>query len=340
MASQAQGKAIDSHAEQQGLVVEAGESPGSLANRHRLLMEFRFGDPSPGREGGVINVPLPAIGAGASSERWWYPGGVEHDDSGFVRKSLSQDFLVLTVEVPHEDCRDVRSATREAYAQLLQSLAERPGFGFVRMWNYLGAINDGDADDERYRQFSIGRAEAFQASGIDDAGSPVGTGIGTPEGTGLIVTGLASRGRFVAVENPLQVSAFNYPRQYGPRSPKFSRSGILPTCDGALFLISGTAAVVGHESAHPFETAEQLEATLQNLDSLVEAASKHGDGALRWGLDGESCLRVYLRRPEDLEIVRDVLTGARGIPESRLVFLQGDICRRELMIEIEACVVV
>ena len=88
-------------------------------------------------------------------------------------------------------------------------------------------INAGPGDRERYRQFSVGRAESFEASGLADVQSPPGTAIGGPQGSPFTVVLLASRHPCQLVENPRQMSAFEYPADYGPRSPKFSRGGVL-----------------------------------------------------------------------------------------------------------------
>lgn len=322
------------------LIIDAGARCESPSDEHSLLLEFRFGCPASACEFPAVHIPLPSMGVEERAERWWYPGPVVIDALGPVSRAMCEEFLVLAAKLAPEDCEDVRSATRQAYGLILDALAESPAYSLVRMWNYLGGINEGQKDLERYRQFSIGRADAFRDGGIRDEDTPVGTGIGTPEGTGLTIVGLASRRNFLPVENPLQVSAFSYPRQYGPSSPKFSRSGILPTRDGALFLISGTAAVVGHESASPYQTAPQVKATLKNLSALAQAASERNSGSGNWALDQRSCVRVYLRDAADHEMVREALAKALAVPDSQVVYLQGDICRRELMIEIEACLVI
>jgi hypothetical protein len=322
------------------LIIDAGARCEPPSGAHSLLLEFGFGCPAPTGKFPAVHIPLPLMGAEERAERWWYPGCVVIDAPGPVSRATCDDFQVLAAKVAPEDCEDVRSATRQAYGLILDALAEDSAYGLVRMWNYLGGINDGNNDMERYRQFSIGRAEAFQDGRIQDGVTPVGTGIGTPEGSGLTIVGLASRRKFLPIENPLQVSAFNYPQQYGPSSPKFSRSGILSIPGGVLFLISGTAAVVGHESASPYQTAPQVKATLKNLSALAQAASERNGGSGNWALDQRSCVRVYLRNVSDHEMVRESLSEALAVPDSQVIYLQGDICRRELMIEIEACVVI
>ena len=292
------------------LRVETGIEPNPPSDEHQLLMSFRFaGDTSPVAESD-IEIPMRKLGNASGCERWWYRGAVEHTISGELKISNCAEYLALSVCIPHEECTDVRATTQRAYQLLFEALEQRPGFEFVRIWNFIGDINEGAEDDERYRQFSVGRAEAFAARGIIDESTPAGTAVGTPRGTGLQIIGLASARQLDPVENPQQTSAFNYPRQYGPKSPKFSRSGVVTAPCSLLFFVSGTAAVVGHESAFPFQTAPQVEITVRNFGSLTAAvAARYATSADKL-LDASSHLRIYLRDASDYERVRAAIRSA------------------------------
>ena len=52
-------------------------------------------------------------------------------------------------------------------------------------------------------------------------------------------------------------------------------------------------------------------------------------------LNDESVLRVYLRDADDLDFVASELVKSIGNIESNVAFLNADICRRELVIEID-----
>ena len=78
---------------------------------------------------------------------------------------------------------------------------------------------------------------------------PAGTAVGTMSGP-LKIHFLAARQPGTHVENPRQVSAYEYPRVYGPCSPSFARATLRPSISGSHLLIAGTASVVGHVSEH------------------------------------------------------------------------------------------
>jgi chorismate lyase/3-hydroxybenzoate synthase len=102
-----------------------------------------------------------------------------------------------------------------------------------------------------------------------------------------------------------------------------------PTATPQLY-ISGTAAIVGHSSHHPDDFAAQVEETLANFSSLMQAAGL--PPALHYGAG--CALKVYVRRAADVARVRTLL-GQRVPPATALLLLHGDICRRELLIEID-----
>jgi chorismate lyase/3-hydroxybenzoate synthase len=145
----------------------------------------------------------------------------------------------------------------------------------------------------------------------------------------LQVYWLAGRAAGVAVENPRQVSAYRYPHIYGPSSPIFSRATLAP--DDTL-LISGTASILGHASHHIGDVTAQLDETLRNLEALIGQAARQRAG-MKSVLASETRLKVYVRDAAQLAII-DAHLRSR-MPGVVATYLGADICRRELLLEIE-----
>ena len=99
-----------------------------------------------------------------------------------------------------------------------------------------------------------------------------------------------------------------------------------------LLLASGTASIVGHASVHVGDVAEQCRESLRNLHALLDEGEKHGGVPFAFG----QCraLRVYIRDPQHLQAVRTVFE-ASGLPPENIVYLHGEVCRRELAVELE-----
>ena len=131
------------------------------------------------------------------------------------------------------------------------------------------------------------------------------------------------------------MSAYRYPKQYGPRSPKFSRAGLVESENHHIFIVSGTAAVVGHQSVHPFDLAAQTDETFNNLSLLTRVAQSFEHEKVKPELDENSVLRVYLRNPADYAYVKAQFRAKLRRSTQNVAFLHGDICRRELEIEID-----
>lgn len=260
----------------------------------------------------------------APAEVWLASGPVRRGRQGIVRHARDEHYLFGLIELDEREQGGIRAASEAAYAAIREFQAGSPYPHLLRMWNYLDAINEGAGDLERYREFCVGRAR-----GIGPALTqyPAATAIGQPGTTHrLQVFWLAGRHAGHSIENPRQVSAFRYPRTYGPTSPGFSRATL--ASDGTL-LISGTASIVGHVSQHPDDPAQQLEETLCNL---AELRRQTGSQACVPGR--KELLKVYLRDPTLLDPVAGRLDVS--YPHTQRLFLRGDICRRELLLEIES----
>lgn len=323
------------------LKIEFSENVEAPTTEHQLLIAFYFGaSPAPHDSATIVCPGLAPIDRDHVYECWWYKGEVTLSEAGSVRIAECDDYTVATIQKNESPEEDYRTFTLEAYRELLRAIRSTQHTKLAKAWNYLGGINQGDDDREKYRQFSMGRNEAFVEFGIDDEVAPTGTAIGTARPDGLSIIALASRQDLYLAENPRQVSAFKYPRQYGPSSPMFSRGGYVSTDNHNLYLISGTAAVVGHESAHPYDVAPQAGETMKNLAVICEAISASEINGAKLELNGDSVLRVYVRDPQDVESVSRTIGSALGHDDFNAVYLHGNICRRELMVEIDAAKVV
>lgn len=249
---------------------------------------------------------------------------------GGIRYGTDGEVLFGAVET---DGTDIERATRLAYESLL-ALTRREGFPhLLRIWNYVGGINEGEGDEERYRLFCAGRHEAFAAAAVDRLRFPAASAVGTP-GRALSIHFLASREAGIQVENPRQVSAYDYPRQYGRRSPSFARATVATLGGERVAFIAGTSSVVGHRTLHPGDAAAQLEETFRNLEVIFGRSGEAAGG--RAGLADAEIVKVYVRRGVGRE---DIGRRVRErMPSPELVVVENDICRKDLLLEIEAVV--
>lgn len=266
-------------------------------------------------------VPLTVAAGTARVEAWYTQGPVTRGSEHGVRFSNSAEHLFGIIEVRESDHPSLREAAAAAYTLLLEFSARGAFRHPWRIWNFIDAINLGENDQERYREFCQGRADVLVGK---FATFPAGSALGRRDGERVIqLIWLAGREPGLGVENPRQLSAFAYPRQYGPASPSFSRAMRV----GEHLLISGTASIVGHRTLHPGDTLAQLEESLENM-TVVATASGVASPELRG-------YKAYVRHAHDIPLVADTLEK-RGAAPAEACFLLADICRADLLLELEA----
>jgi chorismate lyase/3-hydroxybenzoate synthase len=257
----------------------------------------------------------------------WTGGTPTYGESGTI--AYAENGMVLFGSMFFADTDALAALAEAAYGEIFAFVAQSGYPDLQRLWNYLPDITGQTAEGERYRQFNLGRHAAFEALPAELASPPAATGIGCLGG-GIGIYFMASRQPTRRIENPRQVSAFRYPAEYGPRSPTFSRAAVASLPEPAL-LISGTASIIGHASQHAGDIAAQTAETLKNIEILIREAGPACQGRRLQA-------KIYLRRPADQPLVAASLAAA-SLDFSQCCYLEAEICRPELLVEIEAVVV-
>lgn len=321
----------------QRLAVDYIHAPGpqALLGMSETLAVFGFGALAPSSaaidDPRYLHVPLsPLREAAAPYEVWRSAGPVATGREGAIRYSHDGALMFGVLEWEEPD-GGILHASAHAYAALVAFWRDSDYPHLLRIWNYFDAITLGEGDSERYRQFCVGRVQGL--GDVDTRALPAATAIGSRDGRRVLqVYWLAAREPGLPLENPRQVSAYRYPREYGPQSPTFARA-LLPPSPRVPLLLSGTASIVGHASQHADSLRAQLDETLTNLDSLLGAARERAP-TLSPHLDGTSRLKVYVRDAADADAVAAQLEARLGTRVPWLM-LHADVCRRELLVEIE-----
>jgi chorismate lyase / 3-hydroxybenzoate synthase len=293
----------------------------------------------------IAHVSTPVLpAAGQVCEVWRCGESGESGQHDGVRFRRGGDVLFGCIAVTEAEQAGVppgvkahsplQEATAQAYRQICATLDAETYPHLLRVWNYLPDINRTEHGGERYRQFNAARRHALRACGRALEGNvPAASVLGSPPASPLVVYFLAGRAPPSFLENPRQVSAYHYPREYGAYRPSFSRAALVRQRGAITLFISGTASIVGHRSLHIGDTAAQTREALANIEALLAEANRVARGA-RFELGALAC-KVYVRRPADLPLVQAELDHALGAG-GRAIYLQADICREDLLVEIEA----
>ena len=281
-------------------------------------------------------MPVPVLdGSEACIDAWMAGSAPCSGRLGAVRWCQDGHWLFGALDVADADA-DLAEVTRSAYRDVFDTLQATGMTHLQRVWNYLPRINHAGGGLERYRRFNIGRQQAFIDSGHDAfEGAPAACAIGTRAGS-LRLRFLAGAHAPTPVKNPRQVSAYRYPQNCGPRSPSFSRAAVANAGAGRVALfVSGTASIVGHATQNAGDVRAQTRETLCNLRAVIKAAQQRSSARL--SLSALVCC-VYVRHDYDRAAVQEVLDAdwGRDSAAARLaVYLQADICRADLLVEVE-----
>jgi chorismate lyase/3-hydroxybenzoate synthase len=285
----------------------------------------------------VIALDLPQIDGPPMAEVWTCDRPVQiHTDPG-CSIAMNGDFLIGSISL-HEDAdRSLDAAAYEAYKTMLHRLH---GLGYPylwRIWNYFPRINDDQDGLERYRRFCLGRHHALTEMLADFPSSlPAATAVGTKSGP-LQVMFMAGTQAAIHLGNPRQLNAYEYPRNYGPRSPSFARATLTRSEEEYRLYLAGTASVVGHATRHAGLPREQTEETIRNIQAVLDQA-KHAAGFDLIGAQRQALYKVYVRDSGSLPDIQDAIMNS-PLSREQVLFLHSDLCRKELLIEIEGLVI-
>jgi len=303
-----------------------------------LQLTFRFGSTSTrlvaSAAEAILELPH-AVLDGPGFEQWRLPvmtfAGRSSEGVHWWR---NESHALAVVHRPVSQRSMVESAC-DIYQQLLNGLS---GLNPSRFWNFIPGINEACGELDNYKLFCLGRAEALApwSEGNDNSRLPAASAVGTPDNQ-LTVVMLCTAASMRPIENPQQIPAYRYPPRYGPRSPSFARGSLVESAPRALY-VSGTASIRQSESMHEGDPAAQLALACDNIDLVVRASVSASEDTATHAIRGAAAsVRMYLRNPSDWNVVRNQARH-RLAPESGLFnVIQADICRPELLLEVEAC---
>lgn len=196
----------------------------------------------------------------------------------------------------------------------------------VRTWLFLDRILDW------YGEFNPVRTRFFAERQLFDALVPASTGIGgaNADGAALVAEAFAvqpfdHRVHAQEVVSPLQCPA----RAYGS---SFSRAVEVASPGVRRLLISGTASIEpGGRSAHEGDIDAQVDLTMRVVEAILVSRGM--------GFGDVTRAIAYVKHAADAPALARYC-GARGIPAFPLILAQDDVCRDELLFEIEVDAIV
>jgi hypothetical protein len=258
-----------------------------------------------------------------------------------------QALLAGAAELP---ARCFRRRVTEIYGELRAQLGRRRACHPIRFWNFVPGIGEVvEGGLARYEVFNAGRFVAFSdwyRTPRFGAHMVAASGVGhyAPD---FVVQVLAAERPGRGLENPRQRPAYRYSRRYGPLPPCFARATLAATSgigspnasQQGLLLVAGTASIVDEDSRHLTDLPAQLAETCANLERLIGLTT--APESRQAPLERFRELRAYLpgKAPDEARRRRVVELLAGRFPNlEQLELVAADLCRPELLIELEGAV--
>ena len=215
----------------------------------------------------------------------------------------------------------------------------------IRQWNYIediAMVEDMEDAPQNYQDFNDVRARYYDQVKFEQ-GYPAATGIG--QDTGGVIIGFIALSEsdiisIKAIGNPGQIDAHKYSEivlegnSDQKCTPKFERAKLVTIGTRNYIYVSGTASILGEKTVHEGDVEKQTLTTIENIKRLF---SKENQDML--GLDFDvakiqfSHLRVYVKFKKDIPAVQKVCNAELNCKSS--LFLESDVCRENLLVEIE-----
>lgn len=271
------------------------------------------------------------------------PATTSHNHTGEVEWQHTANGLFGSISVPAGPSLALDTVTQQAYTQVLEALARHPRYTIIRFWNYVPDITapvqaGNTAGENRYHLFNAGRQKAFSnyyGQHLAQEPIPAASAVGT-QSRQLTIEFLAVTNPIQQLENKNQIPAWRYSARYGKHAPLFSRGVIYNNNGQRLLLSSGTASITGEDSQHPGDIYEQLCQSIHNLRILAAQFNlKQYNIHYGFALEDIALLRVYYKNEEDLPFLQRFVPRFLA-PACQVSFIQANICREELLVELEA----
>ena len=226
------------------------------------------------------------------------------------------------------------------------SFEKMPVSSIIRQWNYIEQIVKTADGHQNYQDFNESRTRFYNKTTWENS-YPAATGVGTScAGVMVDMEALHSIGpdlKIIPLNNSLQVPAHAYSSTVlsgdendntsQKTTPKFERAKLILSSKNGFIYISGTAAIRGESSLENTGIEEQIRITIENIEHLISKDTLAGTGIKSIDDAVLFSLRIYLKDEMFFDQAKKIINEKyNGLPA---VFLKGDVCREELLVEIE-----
>ncbi len=216
----------------------------------------------------------------------------------------------------------------------------------IRQWNYVPKIlKKTQIDGKSFQNYQILNEirEKYYSMNSFSNGYPSATGIGTGFGNFCIDFIAINNNEAIKVKrlsNPNQDDAHAYNQNHlvgnaingtYKKPPLFERAKIVNTKNSNILFISGTASIIGQETVGKGDIVQQTLTTISNIDKLIKMSEN------KFSIADITYLRAYVKSLADIDTVKAICD--KKYQNVEVAYLQAEVCREDLLVELECEVV-
>ncbi len=230
----------------------------------------------------------------------------------------------LLGDIRADDLSLSREEQARAVFEKMEALLRQADMEFAdiaRTWIYLNDLL------EWYDEFNVVRSRFFKERGTFEKMVPASTGIGAGSAAGeamvsalLAVKPKHDGVKILAVPSPLQCPALDY-------ESSFARAVEIDQPGSRLLTISGTASIEpGGKTAHVGDCEKQIELTMEVVHAILKSRN------MDWADTSRAI--AYFKDIAEAPLLEKYCTE-HHLPELPVAISHADICRHDLLFEIE-----
>ena len=308
----------------------AGESaadPVTYIQGHPLMNE------------GLAGLQVRAVRPSAPDKIWTIQYEGEIHGQGWRRNGTSY-LLIQNIHGGQADDQSRQAQTFRMFERV-RAILESQGASYrhvVRTWIYLSNILDwyslfNEVRNDRYQAYGLIQDHQLDRSRAEKIYLPASTGIEGDNAAGTsgtmdvlaVVNGPNAHAEIFPIHGLKQKSAFRY-------GSAFSRAIVIREPDVTQILVSGTASIdESGNSVYRGDMRSQILKTFEVVEALIST-----EGAT---LNHIAKTTVFLKNRHDLDIYLKTLDEI-GLENFPAILVQADVCRPELLFELDAVAVI
>ena len=274
----------------------------------------------------ILSIGTPTLDNKNLYEIWEVEDKVSYQEHNRIYLSISKNLIFGHAVIDNNSSyNELKLKISEKYTNFFKISTEY-NMKIVKIWHYIPKLLKNYSNEKTNYSLLCEARENVYKKNYKNNNFPAATVIGIKGDKILIYFIAALCNNYETLENKRQTSSYDYPQNIFLEKPMFSRAVkfISPGCINNILAVSGTASIKGYKSVHETEVIKQLNESIENYETFINPKNNNSNIS-----------RVYLSESQINKFPQIAEILDRKFNKNNYCLLEGDICREELLIELE-----